>query len=704
MAALQTIRKHGVLMLIIIGFSLVLFIIPNSFWDWLKTMNRTTIAEIDGKKIDYNEFQKYETYHETYLKIAQNISSLSPEESEQVRQYAWNEILQNNLFFKKIEKTGLTISDEELEDMLFGTNIHQVILQNFTNPNTGQLDTAQIKQFFNNSESDQRMAVIADYFKTIIRNDALTNKYNTMIAKAFYTPTAIAKMDYIERNTQITFELLSKSYGTIVDDSIPVNDDEIKKYYESHKYQFLQEKESRDIEYVNFNILPSSSDTVAVFEEINTLYEEFNKLETGFAEFAVSNDDNRENIRFISEKNMPRGLPEGFFEQPDGTTSEILLSKNGFFFTKILESDIRPDSVQLQYIALVPNDTTTLEQCKHNADSLRALAASNQMDFQLLAYFNSADTESKQKGGDLGWFQDGTMRTDLNDFAFKGNIGDLTILDMQNSQGGNFVGLFKVSNMTEKSKKVKIATVNKEINPSNDTRNNIYGIASNFMIKSTNGEKFDSIVAADQLIKRLSTIGELDNKFSNINNAREIVRWAYNKENKVGTVSEVQEFIDKFIVVKIASIKPKGTLPLTEVTEKIKSEIIKNKKAEKLMSEMKNDLAQKGELLQLAQNPGYRYDTISQQNFASFGLPGYGTEPKVNGVYYAIPENTKSQLIQGNNGIYVLKVISKTAAPEKEEFSTEQLNIMQQNANQIYRIQQTIEKSAKINDYRAKFF
>ena len=709
MALLQTIRnKFGIVIIIAVGIGLLLFIVN---WDQLfNTINRygaTTIAKIDGESIDINEFQQYEKIHMTFMENAyQNQRSITAEEQEQMRQQAWQDVLNQHLYFKQIEKAGITVSDAEMEDLLYGTNIHYVIKQNFTNPQTGIFDTTYAKQFFARVESmpaNSREAIFANYWKKIIKEDRLMTKYRNMISKGFYTPTELAKREYQERNTNVNFVLLSKHYSLMPDDSIKVSDAEIEKYYKEHGHKYQQDKESREVEYVLFPIFPSYADTMFVKAEIDSLYRDFNTLTEGFLEFAKSNSDERKVSAFISEKDMPNGLPEGFFNSPEGTISEVILNKNTFFFTKILKAEVRPDSVQLSAIVLLPNDTTTYEQIKHKGDSIVKLAQKGE-NFFMLVYMNSNDEQSKQKGGDLGWIQDNQMvPEDLRDFAFKGNINDVKLIEQGNG-ANKYVVIFKITNQIEKSRKVELATIVKNINYSEETNNKIYGNANNFVDKCSNGEAFDSVVIAQNIVKRVASVGALDNKIANIDNAREMVKWIYSDAVKKGSVSDVYSSGDRFIILKVNSIKPKGTMLLEDVSNRIRSEIVKDKKAEIYIKTMKNDLANISDLSQLNTKENYRYDTISNLNFGTFSIPGYGTEPKLNGVFSTIPENKISEPIKGNNGVYVLKVISKTSAPEKEDYSSDKLSSMQNLSNQIYKLNPAIEKVVKIEDKRIKFY
>ncbi|MDR2010442.1 MAG: SurA N-terminal domain-containing protein [Bacteroidales bacterium] len=698
MAVLQKIRnKAGIFVIIFVGVALFLFIIDPSTFQVIFNQNDTSVAKINNKKVDYTEFQSYYNYHKNFVLVMQRKSSVTAEEDQRLSQLAWNEILQEYIFDPFVKNVGLSVSDEEMEDLLYGSNIHYIIQQYFTNQETGVIDTTWVRNFFDRAEEDEQTYIIAEYFKRIIKQDRITNKYDNMVAKGFYAPVALAKMDYEEKNNSFDFELLAKNYRNIADTDITFNDSDLQKYYNEHKYLYNENNESRELEYVIFDIIPSSEDTVAIKNEITELYEEFNELSSGFNEFALSNDDLRTQQFFISENELPHGLPEDFFEQETGTTSDIILNYDTYYFTRITEIAVRPDSVRLSHILFLANDTVTIEQCIAKADSIKKLAQNGE-DFSLLAFLNSNDDESKVKGGDMGWFTESELRTDINDIAFKGNVGDIETLEANYG-----VHIFKITDQPAKHRKIKLATINKIVRFSDYTVNQRFAEASNFVVNNPTGAEFDQAVIDKHLAKRIATVGELDNRVSNIQDARNIVRWAYGKDTKIGSVSEVFTFPDKYIVAKVSSIRPKGTTPFEMVKDKVETAVIRDKKAERFIAEFNNEISSSSNLASFAQKEGYKLDSLSKIKFSEFSIPGIGTEPKILGVVDAIDANKISHPIKGNNGVYVLKVYNSTVAPEKTDYSSDQLNIMRSQSGQVYRINEALQKKAKIEDNRARF-
>lgn len=700
MAVLQKIRNRaGVLVIIFVGVALFLFIIDPTTFQQLFVKNDTSIAEIDGEEVEYSDFQEFYDQHREFLLVAQRKSNLEAEEDKSIREQAWNDVLQKYLLEPAYEEVGLSVSDAELEDMLYGSNIHYIILQNFTDQQTGQVDTASIRSFFERSGEDPTYQVISEYWKSVIKRDRIRTKYNNMVSKGFYTPTAIAKMDYQDKNNMYDFEYVYRAYKEIPDENIKVTDSDLKSYYDEHQYMFVEDAKSRDIEYIVFDVLPSAEDSATIKADIEDMHAEFIELEDGQADYASRYSEVGYRQIFISPKDLPAGLNPEFFDAELGTTSDIIMANNTYYFTSIIDIAERPDSVNASHILFIPNDSITIEDCYTKADSIKKLIEDGE-DFAILALMNSEDPGSQPQGGNLGWFTDGMMVPEFNEACFAGKTGDISIVETQFG-----VHIVKIDEQSEYSRKIKLATVAKEIRFSDRTSNFYFSQASNFSANNNTSKKFDEAVIKDQLIKRVADkLNELDSEIPGIENAREIIRWVYGDEAKVGDVSTVFHFTDKFIVVKISAIREKGVAPFENVKETIEPIVIKNKKAEMLIAELNKDIAANMQIGAISEKYGKTLDTITNVSFSSFSLPGIGIEPNVNAVVSTIELNKLSQPIKGNNGVMIVKVINKVTAPEKTDFTQEKLSMMRNQASQVYRLFEAFEKKAEIVDNRARYF
>ncbi|MBQ6277354.1 MAG: peptidylprolyl isomerase [Bacteroidales bacterium] len=719
MAVLQNIReKCGVLVIVIVGLALLAFLLG----DFLSSGrighgDDSVIAKINGSKVDYSEWSANYNNHRLFYEVAQQGRNIDANTERSLRESAWNDILNTYVWNKYYEEVGLGVSDEELEDLLYGpTHAHNIIVQNFglqKNEN-GEYDTKAPKNFFDNAEEDPNYKVIADYWKKAIAEDQISSKYGNMVSKGFYTPTALAKMYYEDQTNTVDFAYAYREYSAIKDEEITVTDKDMQAYYDKHKKRFVEDQDNRDLEYVVFDIVPSENDIAEIKNNTEDLRTEMAALTDNYLSFAQLNSSNsrpedRYNRMYKDDSYMNKkdaetiGFNEEFFNSEAGTMSEVTRQGDYFLFGRILETANRPDSVNASHILLRPTDSITMEMCKATADSIANILRSTKADsaaFAAMAVQYSQDPGSKNNGGSLGDFTEGTMVPEFNDACFANAAGTIQVIE---SPYG--VHIIKINSQTKPVRKIKVAVLDQEIKFSETTYEAAFHASNKFLAESKTAEDFDKNATDQNLNVRMANrITDMsDNVIPGIDNGREIVRWAFNEDRKIGDISNVFESSarDKFLVVKLSKIREKGFTPFEDTKEVIEPEVRKQMKAEKMMAEMNGMTVDA-----VAQKFGAKTDTLTNINFSSFSLPGLGLiEPKVNAVALSSEVNAVSAPIDGNNGVYVIKVLNKTAAPEKQDFENDKLAKMQEYMRGYsYRMNNAVKKNIKMDDRRAKFF
>ncbi len=719
MAVLQNIReKCGVLVIVIVGLALLAFLLG----DFLSSGrighgDDTVIAKINGSKVDYSEWTANYNNHRLFYEVAQQGRNIDANTERSLRESAWNDVLNTYVWSKYYDEVGLGVSDDELEDLLYGPkHAHSIIVQNFglqKNEN-GEYDTKAPKNFFDNAEENPEYKVIADYWKKAIVEDQMTSKYGNMLSKGFYTPTALAKMYYEDQNSSVDLVYAFREYASIKDEDITVTDKDMEAYYNEHKNRFVEDQANRDLEYVVFDIVPSESDIAEIKKNTEDLRTEMASLDDNYLSFAQANSSNsrpedrynrmyKDDVYMTAKDAENLGFTADFFNSEAGTMSDVIMQGNYFLFGRILDVANRPDSVNASHILIVPNDSVTKEMCKATADSLANVLRSTKADsaaFAAMAIEYSQDPGSKNNGGNLGDFTEGTMISEFNEACFANAAGTIQVVE---SQFG--VHIIKINSQTKAVRKAKIAVLDQEIRFSDNTYEAAFQASNSFYAKSITAADFDKNATEQNLNVRMANrITDMsDNVIPGIDNGREIVRWAFNEDRQLGDVSNVFESSarDKFLVVKLSKIREKGFTPFEDTKEIIEPEVRKQMKAEKMMAEMNGMTVEA-----VAQKFSAKTDTISNINFASFSIPGLGLiEPKVNAVATTLDVNKVSAPIDGNNGVYVVKVLNKTAAPEKQDFENDKLAKMQEyQRNYSYRMNNAVKKIIKMDDRRAKFF
>lgn len=700
MAILQDIRNRaGVFIIIFVGVALFLFVVDPTTFSVLFDRVDISIARINGKKVDYDEFLDHVHKHERFYRIAHRLRSIDAEMSEAIREQAWNDLLREHILNDYFNEVGISVSETELEDLLYGANIHSVIHQNFTNQQTGVLDTAGVRSFFARAEESFESYIIAEYFKDIIKAERLINKYNIMIAQGFFEPVLFAKQDYLERNTRVDFDFVLRYYYEIADEHIEVEESELKEFYNSNLYRFFIDEDSRDIEYVVFEVKPSAEDSIHALQTITGYYDEFASTDEPMV-FVNRYSDFPNYERFFKQEEVPAELGPDFFGKEVGTTSEILLSDSSYFVARIVDYVSRPDSVNASHILLQPNQTRSIVDCREIADSLKKAIVGG-ANFAELARQYSDDPGSQQLGGELGWFQEGVMVPEFNEACFGNKTGDVVITETQFG-----VHVIKINDQGGFYRNINLAILHKELIWSERTYNQTFGQASAFSAQSLTAEEFNENVLTHGYVKRVvSNIKEADKTITGLEQPRELIRWTYRNDASVGDVSDVFPVGDKFVVAKLTAVKNRGTAPFEDIKRRIEPEVIKNKKAEILKQELESDVKAGMSLEEISMKYSTEILNAKSVQFHSFSVPGIGVEPNVVAVATSIKPNVISTPIQGNNGVIVLMVKDVVKAPEKATYLEEQLSRMRGYSARVGTMTfQALQKRAEIEDNRSRWF
>ncbi|MEA3447422.1 MAG: SurA N-terminal domain-containing protein [Bacteroidota bacterium] len=697
MAVLQKIRtKAGVLIIVFVGVALFLFIVDPSTFEGLFNKRETNIAKINGEKISYIEYQNEVERLTNFVKEAQQKSSLDPETIEEIRSTVWEQLLNKYLLAETIDELGIGVSQDEMENLLWGSNIHPIIQQNFANPQTGQLDTSYVQQFFNQAEQDQRMKIIAEYFKESIKRDRINTKYEILLKKGFYVPTPLAKEDYFNSNTKVNFAYMGKMYKTIPDEDVEVKEADLKSYYDEHKYMFKNEESTREIEYVSFDIIPTSEDSAKLVSELKELKNRF-----------VNTDDNRAFVQMHSDiivrqqyfapEEIPGNFGEAIFDKEPGYISDIIKTDTTYMIFKLVSVETIPDSVKARHILIQPDNLTTLEQAHAKIDSIKSEIEKGALFENMAMQFSMGP--SGKKGGDLGWFGPGQMVKPFNDACFYGEAGDLPIVE---SQFG--VHLIKIEEQSEATKQAQLAIVNKDIDYSNDTYQKTYAEASRFASNNNTPKAYDEAVVEKHMVKKIASgIKENDKEISGLEYPREIIKWAYDVEKD--DISEVFESGDKFVIAKLTNIQNKGTAPLAQVKEDVESIVLKKKKAAMLIENIEQAMKDSDALAVIAGKMEARVDTARNISFNSFSVPRLGIEPKLIGRATNMEPYTLDGPVEGNNGVFVYMVTQKMEAPAIENYSQQQIRLKSQLTNRVgYKLLDALKKASEIEDNRSDFF
>jgi len=709
MAIIGKIRSYSKLLVIIVGIALAAFILGD-FVRKNPNKQSTYIGEIAGDKIAYRDFELKVQEQIDVVRQQTRQENLTTQQIYEIRQEVWQQMIKDITLQKEYEALGITISEAELKDMITGKNPPQVILQSFTDPSTGQFHPEQVLKFYNEIEqvepaTQKQWYLMLDY----IKSERMIAKYNSLISKGFYVTNSFAKRDFTDKNRSSKLLLVALPYTTIPDNTVKINEEDFNKFYEEHKYEYETEA-SRDIEYVVFDVLPSVADVEKVAANMKLVREDFQKTDN-IENFVTLNSDSKYDSLFYAKGILPLSIDSVIFNSPEGTIIGPVKDNYTFIIAKVLKFQERPDSMRASHILIAYDSVKQpiIQDLKRNklaskklVDSLLAIVKKDPKLFDTIAFQYSDDPSAKKNKGDLEWFKDETMVKEFNDACFYGKVGDITVVE---SDFGFHI--IKVTDKKEYKNKVRVAVIYRKVDPSTDTYNEYYTKASNFHSQNKTIDQFNQACVKEGINKRNAEyIREMDYSLPGLQSARDIIRWAFNKESKKGYVSnEVFDLGDKYVVAVLKEVREKGIAPLEQVKMMIEPLVRREKKAEQLLQKMNNVYSPTIDFNILAQKLNSKVDTIPLLSFNAYNVPGFGAEPQVLGALYAMKKGDVSKPIKGNMAIFVFKCLEINEPPDIKDFSFVKMQIYGlYNSIATYQTNRILEKAAKVEDNRMLFY
>jgi peptidyl-prolyl cis-trans isomerase D len=707
MATLQTIRtKAGLLVAIVIGISLAAFILGDMLQGGSSLFqgNRLEVGEINGESVQYPRFQQEVEKLGDIYRMNNQQNQLDEQTWIQVREQTWQQLVRDLVMGNVYEELGIAVSSEELFDMLQGANLHPIIQQIFRNPNTGQVDRGAIIQFLRNLETEvapeQRQYWL--YLENQIVDDRVQNKYNNLVGKGLFVTGPEAEKSLENRNKQVNFDYIVLRHNSVADSQVVITDKELRDYYEKNKENYEQTKQRR-IEYITFPVTPSPQDFEQAEKWINGILSDFASASDNVS-FVNSNSDVSFDDSWYKKEELPADIGEWIFET-DPEINDIFgpyFENDAYRMAKFHASEMLPDSVEARHILLPFNTPEELESQQELADSLKT-AIQNGSDFAELARKFSTDQGSAIQGGDLGWFGRGQMVKPFEEAAFNNAVNEISIVQ---SQFG--IHIVQTTDRGKETEQVQVAYLVRNVTPSTRTYQNVYAKASEFAGKNLNKEDFDAAVEEQKLEKKAALVNETDNQIPGLPNSRPIIRSAYNA--KVGEIiadhqgSTIFDLGDNFVIATLVSATEEGIGSFESVKSRVEMSVLKEKKGEYLVEKMKSAMEGKTDLTAIASALDTDVKNAANINFNSVQIPGVGVEPKVIGTATSLEPNEISTPVEGNNGVFIVKVTSVTQ-DENEELENEKSRLAQnltyRAASQAYNVHRD---KAEIEDQRAKFY
>ena len=713
MAVLGKIRSRGMILIGIIGLGLLAFIAEEAFRSCEATRNneRQQIGEVYGKKISVQEFQKMVDEYTDAIKMQQGQENLNEEQLNQVKDMVWNSYVQSQLIEKEAEKLGLTVTDQELQNILAeGTN--PMLLQTpFVNQQTGRFDAAALKKFLadykaqknTNPQMAEQYATIYKFWTFMekqLRTQLLAQKYQNLLAHCFLSNPVEAKMAFKEENEESQIQLASLPYSSIDDSKIQVSESELKEKYNQLKPRFKQYVETRDIKYIDIQVDASATDKAA-------LKKQFADYTKDIAAAGDPTDVVRKSTSQVSYLGLPitkEAYPSDIAARLDSMSVGSVYGPvenaqdNTLNIIKLVAKTQQPDSIQYRQIQVMG---ATADAAHKTADSIYT-ALNNGADFEAIA-------KKYGQTGEKAWMTTRQYQNapsmDKDTKAYITSLNTMPVNEIKNirlAQGNIIVQVLDRKGMITK---YDAAVIKKTVDFSKDTYRTAYNKFSAFVgANQTADAIIKNAAKSGYNVQEAKDISTAQHYLVNIRSTRDALKWLF--EAKEGDVSPLYECGDNnhLLVVILNRINPVGyrSLKDAQVKEMVKAEVLKDKKAEQLMAKLNGVNSIAG-----AKAKGAIVSPINQITFASpvFITATGASEPALSGAVAAVAKGAFDKTpVKGNAGVYMFQVTGRTMRPVKYDAQAQEQKLRQRAMQYAGNFMNELYLKAKVVDNRYLFF
>ncbi len=704
MAILNSIRKRGIFLILIIALALFAFILS----DVLTKGNtggkgQDTIATVNGTDISRQTFME---------EVEATQRSMGPNgNTTQAMNMVWDRELRSVIMDEQIENAGLTVEKAQIDNALKTSLANN---QTFLN-DAGQVDEGKIQEYIASIKaSSPEMYKQWLKFEQNTADGVLQTTYYNMIKGGLRSTIAEGEQEYHFQNDNLNFQYLQIPYSKIADEDVKVSDDEIKKYVSAHPNDYQVDAQA-DIQYVFFAEKPSEIDTeeakTAALSLLNDKVEfnqdtKSNDTIAGFRntnnyeEFVNANSDVPYYDRWMFKKDLPPTVADTLINLNSGAIYGPYSVDNALYISKVMDTKKMPDSSESKHILIryvgtmrAPETITrTKEEAQKLADSILSVVKKDKTKFAALAS-EFSDDSSKDNGGDLGNSTPGRMVPPFDNFIFNNPTGTIGLVETD--FGFHIV---EVGKQSEPKKTVKLATVVKNIEPSDKTINEVFSNASKFELAVKDGD-FTELAKKENLeVKPVNKLGNMDSNIPGIGQNRTIVNWAFNEETNVGDTKRFS-VPDGYVIAQVTRKNPKGLMSVEEASATVTPILRNEKKAKKIRDSIKGTTIE-----EIAASQNVVVQTATGISMAN-PIIANNNEPKVVGMAFGTKPGETTPLIDGKGGVYMIKVTAFNPAPKMESY-VNYANQMSTKAapgapSAVYN---ALKKKADIEDNRANFY
>ena len=697
MGMMNKIRENtGIILWILVGaFGIIWTLQDSGGLDAVGAGAGRNIIVVDGDAIDYEVYQRALNQQvESYQ--AQTGEGMQPQQMDAARQQVYTSLVDDKLREREMDRLGITVTDEEVSEMVLGENPHPIVAMYFGN-GQGGVDRARLQNVLDNLGDDpelrQQWLQLEDYLRTVRRSEKLDGLLDATIR--------VSEQDvldeYERRNRTASAEYVALRYADIPDDSIQASEEDYRDFYDDNRDLFERNR-AYTVQYVLSSNQPTAADTALITGELENLRERFAEATDDSLFLARNGSERGYSSAYFRPDELEEDLATAVFESPEaGEIIGPVFSGDAAHLIKI--QDVRPAEepvVRARHILIraLEEDEEAREAAREELNDIKERIAGGESFEELAREFS--DDGSAARGGDLGWFGSEAMVEPFSEAAFGADVGE--VVGPVETQFG--LHLIEVTDRADNE--VQLADYATSVRTDVSTLNQIQENLDDLQYYAEESGDFAAEAERLNLPVQEMQIEEGQEAIPGVGYSRSILNFLERAEP--GDISDVIELNDGFIVLQVEAVQEEGYRPFSEVQSEIEPRVRLEKKRAVAQRDLERALEVNG-FEGLASAASVPQRQVSDLTFNSTTVPGLGREPKFVGTVFGMTQGETSGVVEGENAAFVINVTSlNEPAPiteaDREQIREELLNQRQSTLRQQWIAE--LREQADIVDNRSQ--
>jgi peptidylprolyl isomerase/peptidyl-prolyl cis-trans isomerase D len=691
MGAMNTLRENTgvILWILVLSFGIIWTLQDSNVFDAMNQPSQNA-AMVNGTTISNQEYNN--AVEQQRRRIQQQMSGqMNGQMEDMVRQRAYDQLINNALLEQEMKRLGITVTDAEIEDMVFGETPHPLIRQQFAD-STGRINYQLLQNMAQNPQANPQFLQLEDY----LRKQRRQQKMGSLIQSTVHVSQEDVEEYYWRQNATASAQYVALRYASVPDDSISVTESDLRSYYQENREDFKREK-TLTLDYVALSKTPTAEDTAAIMKDLENLRQDFSEAQNDSLFLAQNASERTFSRSYQTPDQLDEPISDAIYETLEPGRIVGPVSGGGLaHLVKIRDTQPADGEYVHAYHILLQSDEED-PALRQRLASIRDSVASGAASFGEMARRYSED-QSSSEGGDLGWFGRGRMTEVFEQAAFNATPGEL--VGPVRSEFGYH--LIRVTHRTDRA--VQIADLAFSLSPTqsslSDKQTTLEDVA---FYAEEEGNSFEQEAQRRELTLQQVQAQATQSTVPGIGQSPALT--SFMESAQTGDVSDVIETQDRFVLAKVAEVQPEGYRPFEEVKAQIRPRVALQKKRQ-IQTRRVRQALQRTDFTQLPRALNTQMRSQSDITFGTATAPGIGRDPAFSGTVFGLEEGATSGVVEGENAAYVVRVTAKQepadlTATERQQIRQKLLKQRQQQVSKQWLA--ALKEDASIEDMRQQF-